>query len=363
MKINLVKNENKFFEKNLFKSFKKNLNTAKFILGPDVQKLEKNLCLYTGSKNCITTSSGTDALLLSLMVINIKPGDEIITTPFTWISNAEVIRLLGAKIVFADIDKDTFNINPELVNKKITKKTKAIIAVSLFGQCADLFGLKKICKRNKIYLIEDAAQSFGAKINQSFSCNVADISCTSFFPTKILGCLGDGGACFTNNQTIAKKIKMLRNHGKDNKGEFKFIGINGRLDTIQASFLISKLKKLNILIKNRINSAKLYNKNLKPLNKYIETPYINKKFLSVYSQYTIKVNYKRNKLFKYLKSKNIDVKIFYKPIYKNQAYKTINSNFKICEEVSKKVISLPMSSSISKSHQLYIVNCIKKFYE
>lgn len=360
--MNFVKNENKLFKSSIINSFKRNLSKSQFILGKDVANLEKKLCLFTNSGYCISTSSGTDALLLSLMVLNIKPGDEIITTPFTWISNVEVIKLLGAKIIYADINKDTFNIDYDSVKKKITKNTKAIIAVSLFGQCAELFHLKKIIGNKKIYLIEDAAQSFGAKIYDHNSCNIADISCTSFFPTKVLGSLGDGGACFTNNSKIAKKIKQLRNHGKNKKGEFEYVGINGRLDTIQASILILKLKKINTLIKKRKFAAKYYDQELSKLNKFIKIPIIKKGYSSVYSQYTITVEKKRDQLFKFLKSKNIDVKIFYKPIYKNLAYKLNKSRLFNTEQVSKKVISLPISATISKTYQLKIVKYIKKFY-
>ena len=362
MKINLVKKENDFFKDDFKKQLNKNLLSAKFILGPDVKKLEDNLSNYIGNKYSIAVSSGTDALLLALMSIRIKPGDEIITTPFTWISNVEVIKLLKAKPVFVDIDNDTFNLDYKLVKKKITKKTKAVIAVSLFGQCSELLELKKICKKKKIYLKEDAAQSFGAKIKKYKSCNIADISCTSFFPTKVLGCLGDGGACFTNNPKLADKLKRLRNHGKDRKGRFSEIGLNGRLDTLQASFLIIKLKKINFLIKKRIEAAKFYNKNLGSLCDKITLPFIREGYFSVYSQYTIKVKDKRNELFLFLKSKNIDAKIFYKPIYLEKAYKTNSKSFKNCNNITKEVLSIPISSSVTRKYQLYVTKSIKEFY-
>lgn len=359
--MNFVKKENRIFKSSLINSFKKNLSKSQFILGSDVKNLENQLCLFTKSKFCISTSSGTDALLLALMALDIKPGDEIITTPFTWISNVEVIKLLKAKVVFADINEKTFNIDLQSVTKKITKKTKAIIAVSLFGQCADLIELKRLCKLKKICLIEDAAQSFGAKINNFNSCNIADISCTSFFPTKILGSLGDGGACFTNNSKIANKIKMLRNHGKNKKADFQLVGINGRLDTIQASFLLAKLKKINYLIDQRRKAAKYYDKELSKIYKVVKIPYIKDNYFSVYAQYTIQVQKKRNQLIRFLKSNKIDVKVFYKPIYKNKAYKEKKNN-KITEKVSKKVLSIPISATISRRYQSYVVNKIKNFY-
>ena len=360
--MNFVREENRIFKSSLLKSFEDNLNKSQFILGSDVAKLEKKLCFYTKSKNCITTSSGTDALLLSLMALDIKPGDEIITTPFTWISNVEVVKLLKANVIYADIDEKTFNIDIESVIKKISKKTKAIIAVSLFGQCANLVNLKNICKKHKISLIEDAAQSFGAKIKNLNSCNIADISCTSFFPTKILGSLGDGGACFTNNDRISKKIRMLRNHGKDLNGQFRLIGINGRLDTIQASILIIKLKKIDFLINQRKKAAKYYDEELSKISNIVKIPHIEDNFSSVYSQYTIKVKKKRDQLFKYLKSKNIDVKIFYKPIYRNNAYKE-KILCEVTERVSKKVLSIPISATITKKFQIHIIKSIISFYE
>lgn len=360
--MNFVKKENNIFKKSLIKSFTNNLLKSKFILGEDVNHLEKLLCKFTNSKYCITTSSGTDALLLSLMSINLKPNDEVITTPFTWVSNAEVIKFLKAKIIFADIDEKTFNIDPKSVLSKINKKTRAVVAVSLFGQCADLIKLKNICKKKKIILIEDAAQSFGAKIKNKNSCSIADISCTSFFPTKILGSLGDGGACFTNNKSISKKIRMLRNHGKNNKGKFDYVGINGRLDTIQASFLILKLRKINLLIKKRIKAAMYYDKEFSNIKDIVKAPHIKNNFKSVFSQYSIIVKKKRNQLFQYLKKKGIDVKIFYLPIYKNNAYREEKVLCPNTEKISKSILSIPISSVISKKYQFFIAKCIKDFY-
>ena len=202
-----------FIKKKLNTKLTKIFNHKKFILGPEVSDLELNLTNYVKS-NAVCVGSGTDALLLALMAIDIKPNDEIITTPFTWASNSEVIKFLGAKPVYVDIDLRNYNIDSKLIEKKITSKTKAIMTVNLFGQCCDYSKIKKIIKGKKIYIIEDAAQSFGAEYKNKLSCSLGDISCTSFFPSKPLGSYGDGGACFSNNKQLVKKIKMLRNHGQ-----------------------------------------------------------------------------------------------------------------------------------------------------
>ena len=235
------------------------MSKGQFIMGQDVFDLEYNLSNYTESEYSISCSSGTDALLLALMSLNIRPGDEIITTPFTFISTVEVILLLKAKPVFVDIREDTFNINEELIERAITKKTKAIIPVSLFGQTSDMDSINYIAKKYGLKVIEDAAQSFGAIYKKEKSCNISDIACTSFFPAKPLGCFGDGGAIFTNNQDLAEKMISLRNHGQISKYNYAYTGINGRMDTIQAAILNIKLKYFDkeIVLRNKV--AKIYN--------------------------------------------------------------------------------------------------------
>ncbi len=335
-------------------SINKVLSHGNFILGPEITKLENELSLFTGSKYCVSVSSGTDALLIALMALDIKSGDEVITSPFSWISTIEVISLLGAKPIFADINSRTFNIDTENVEKVITKRTKAIISVSIFGQCSDMDEINRIAKIYNLPVIEDGAQSFGAKYKNRNSCNLSTIGCTSFFPTKPLGCFGDAGACFTNSKIVYEKMLSIRNHGQKNtRYNYKYIGVNGRMDTIQAAVLIEKLKLFNKCLEKRNKVASYYN-HLLSQNEFIEIPYISEFNKSVFAQYTIKTKY-RDKIRKSLNNLNIPTFLFYpKPLYKvnyldNKHQKLVN-----VEKVCKKVLSLPMNEFLSKSQQEYI---------
>ena len=218
------------------------LSSSQYIMGPELKKLEDGLASYTGSKHAIACSSGTDALLIALMAMNIQPGDEVITTPFTFIATAEVVSLIGAIPVFVDVVPDTFNIDASKIEEKITAKTKAIIPVSLYGQTADMDEINTIASKYNLIVIEDGSQSFGATYKGKKSCNLSDFGCTSFFPSKPLGCYGDGGALFTNDDTLAEKSRMILAHGSRVRYQHEIIGINGRLDAIQAAVLNVKLK-------------------------------------------------------------------------------------------------------------------------
>jgi UDP-2-acetamido-2-deoxy-ribo-hexuluronate aminotransferase len=357
-----IQKQYKIYKKEINSQIKKSLIKSNFILGSEVDLLEKKLCNYTKSKYCITCSSGTDALLLSLMAVNIRPGDEVITSPFSWISAAETIALLKAKPVFVDVEENTFNINSKLIENKITNKTKAIIPVNLFGQPADLLEIKSICKKNNLKLIIDGAQSFGSTYKNNFDNIYGDLSITSFFPSKPLGCYGDGGAIFTNNKTYAKKIIKLRNHGKNKSSNFDYIGINGRLDTLQASILLAKLNKLNKELSNRNKIAKLYN-NL--LNKeVVSTPIIKSDRKTSWAQYTLKVKY-RNKIISKLKKNNIPFSIFYKrPLHLQKCFKYLGyklKDFPIAEQLSKEVLSLPMNPFLSFKEIKFITSKINEF--
>ena len=240
--INLAPQVN--LKKKIFKNLNKIMKDGSYIIGYNVHALEKKLKEYIKSKYCLTVSSGTDALLVSLMSLELKKNDEIITTAFSYISTAEVILNIGCKPVFVDVDKDTSLIDLNEIKKKITSRTRAIIVVSLFGIAQDLSTLKKFLKNKKISIIEDAAQSFGTKLGKKFSCNLSDIGCTSFFPTKSLGAYGDAGAIFTNNDELAEKMRSIRVHGGGlDKYDNIRLGLNGRLDTLQAAILIEKLKR------------------------------------------------------------------------------------------------------------------------
>ena len=266
-----LKYQHQLIADNIDLSIKKVLQHGKYIMGPEVIELESMLSDYAGSKYCVTCSSGTDSLLMSLLALNVKPGDAILTTPFTFVATAEVISLIGATPVFIDINPKTFNIDASLIEEKINDiknnsdlNVKAIIPVNIFGLPADYEQISKICGKYKIEIIEDAAQSFGADYHHKKSCNLSDLSCTSFFPAKPLGCYGDGGAVFTSNSDLYDKLVSIRIHGKGrNKYDNVNIGINGRLDTIQAAILIEKLKIFDNELDLRQKVAKQYQDLLK----------------------------------------------------------------------------------------------------
>jgi UDP-2-acetamido-2-deoxy-ribo-hexuluronate aminotransferase len=326
-------------------------------IGGKIAELEKNLSEFTGSKYAIACSSGTDALLLALMALDIKSGDEVITTPFTFIATAEMIAFVGAKPVFVDIDEKTYNIDASKIEEKITKKTKAIMPVSLFGQVSNMDAINTIAKKYSLKVIEDAAQSFGAKYNGKKSCNLSDIGTTSFFPAKPLGCYGDGGAVFTNNDDLAKKIRIILNHGQTERYVHSHIGINGRLDAIQAAVLDVKLKYYNDEIVKRQHIAQRYNKELKN----VITPYIGSKNLSVWAQYCIRVE-DRDKVLKKCAEKGVPTGVYYPiPLHLQEVFNYLGykkGDFPITEKVSKDIMALPMSAFVTKEEQDYIIKVI-----
>jgi len=317
---------------------------ASFIMGEDVGVLEERLSEFTGSKHAITCSSGTDALLLSLMALDVKPGDEVITTPFSFIATAEVIALLGAEPVFADIDEKTYNIDPAEIEKKITEKTKAIMPVALYGQPADMDKINSIADKHSLVVIEDACQSFGAEYKGKKSCNLSTIGCTSFFPSKPLGCYGDGGAVFTNDDEISAKIKSLRVHGQTKRYHHKYIGMNGRLDTIQAAVLNVKLEHFKEELKKRAEIASKYSEKLKNIQGII-LPFVKNDRTSVFAQYSIRVK-KRDEIIKKLNEAGIPTAIHYPvPMHLQEAcghlgYK--EGDFPVSEAVSREIMSIPM---------------------
>ncbi len=341
------------------------MQKAAFIGGEKVATLERELANYTGSKFAISCSSGTDALLLALMAIGIKEGDEVITTPFTFVATAEVISFLKAKPVFVDIDEKTYNIDPKNIEEKITSKTKAIIPVSLYGQPADMEEINQIAKNasGKIFVIEDACQSFGAEYKGKKSCNLSDIGCTSFFPSKPLGCYGDGGAVFTNDEELAKKILMLKNHGQSKRYEHEVIGLNARLDAIQAAVLLVKMKYFDDEVKKRIELGQRYTKHLKD---FVITPFIKEDRTSVYAQYSIRVPDRRKEIVNKLKTTGIPTAIHYpKPLHLQKAFEYLGykeGDFPVAEKVSKEILSLPMSPFLSIEDQDYIIKTLSKAF-
>ena len=259
-------------KENVDKRIQKVLDHQRFIMGPEVQELEERLADYVGVKHCLGVANGTDALQISMMAIGIKPGDEVITTPFSFIATAETIVLLGAKPVFVDIDPKTYNISPNLIEQAITDKTKAIMPVSLYGQCAEFNKINQIAKKHKLPVIEDGAQSFGATYKGKRSCSLSTIACTSFFPSKPLGAYGDAGACFTDDDEIAKAIREIRVHGQDRRYHHPRIGVNGRLDTLQAAILLAKFDIFPQEVEARSKIGQKYSELLK--NTEVITPYI-----------------------------------------------------------------------------------------
>ncbi len=338
------------------------LESTQFILGPQVTKLEENLANFTGSKHVVSCSSGTDALLIALMALDIKAGDEVITTPFTFIATAEVIALVGAKAVFVDIDEETYNINPSLIEEAITEKTKAIIPVSLYGQCSNMDEINEIAKKHNLYVVEDGCQSLGATYKNRKSCNLSDIGCTSFFPSKPLGCYGDGGAIFTNDDLLAKKLRTISNHGQEERYKHKYIGINGRLDALQAAILNVKIKHFNNEIKAREEIGARYNRLLE--NSAVTPPKILKDRTSVFAQYSI-LSKNRTELISKLNQAGIPVAVHYPiSLHQQEAFAPLgykDGDFPVSEKISKEIMSLPMSPFLTKEQQDLVVNSIKEF--
>lgn len=316
------------------------LDGGQYIMGPEVGELEDKLASFVKAKYCIAVSSGTDALLIAMMALGVGAGDEVITTPFTFIATAEMTALLGAKPVFVDIDPRTYNIDAIKIEAAITPKTRAIMPVSLFGQCADFDVINGIAVKYKIPVIEDAAQSFGATYKGKKSCNLTTIGCTSFFPSKPLGCYGDGGACFTNDDALAKTMQEIRLHGQDRRYHHSCLGINGRIDTIQAAILLAKLEVFVEEIKLRQEIGARYTELLR--NRVL-TPYIESFNTSVYAQYTIQVD-NRDSVQEKLKRVGVPTAVHYPiPLHKQPIF----SNYFDCklpfsEVAATRVLSLPM---------------------
>ncbi|MBL0687133.1 MAG: DegT/DnrJ/EryC1/StrS family aminotransferase [Sulfurospirillum sp.] len=338
------------------------MESTQFIFGPQVVKLENSLAKFINTKHAISCSSGTDALILSLLVLDIKLGDEIITTPFTFIATAEAISFLGATPVFVDICDTDYNINCSKIEEKITSKTKAILPVSLYGQTSNMEKINKIADKYKLFVIEDACQSFGAEFKNKKSCNLSTIGCTSFFPSKPLGCYGDGGALFCHDDTIAKKIRAILNHGQIKRYEHKYIGINGRMDALQAAILNVKLNHFEDEIKKRVKIGVRYSELLKNCEE-VKTPSIFKDRTSVYAQYSILCK-NRDALNKKLNSAGVPTAIHYPiPLHLQEAFEYLGykkGDFPVSERVAKSILSLPMSPFLTQEQQNFIVETIEK---
>lgn len=338
------------------------LKHGQYILGPEISELETKLAAYVGSKHCITVSSGTDALLIALMAIGIAPGDEVITTPFTFIATGEVIALLGAKPVFVDIDPRTYNIDPNLIEAAITEKTRAILPVSLYGQCADFDAINAIAAKHSLTVIEDACQSFGATYKGKKSCALSTIACTSFFPSKPLGCYGDGGACFTDDDAIALKIRQVMNHGQDRRYHHPMIGLNGRFDTLQAAVLLAKMEIFAEEVSLRAEIGGEYSRLLTAAaNGTVITPFVESYNTSVYAQYTIQVD-NRDALQQALQAKGVPTAVHYPvPLNLQPAFAALGKpagSFPVAETVAHRVMSLPMHPYLEKAAMERIVAAV-----
>ncbi|MBZ7940379.1 DegT/DnrJ/EryC1/StrS aminotransferase family protein [Campylobacter sp. LH-2024] len=332
------------------------LQSSSFIGGLKLNEFEKNLANFVGIKHAIGCSSGTSALYLALRALDIKEGDEVIVPDFTFIATAEAVALVGAKPIFVDINLNNYNLDFKAVEQAITSKTKAVIAVSMFGQMSDLKKLNEILKNKNIILIEDGAQSFGASFKREKSCSIAPISCTSFFPSKPLGAYGDGGAIFCHDDALAQKIRILLNHGQTERYKHEFIGINARLDTLQAAILNVKLKFLEQEIEKRQILAKIYNENLK--NCVI--PKIDNDAKSVYAQYSILVENRAHILQKFEKA-NIPYAIHYPtPLHKQPCFKEANYlEIKNSSYASEHILSLPFSAFLEEREQEQVIDLFK----
>lgn len=322
------------------------LDHGKYIMGPEVQELEERLANYVGVKHCIGVSSGTDSLLIAMMALGIEAGDEVITVPYTWISTAEMIALLGAKPVFVDIEEDTWNMDPTKLEEAITPKTKAIMPVGIYGQTANMTAINEIARRHgNIPVIEDAAQSFGATHHGKRSCSLSTVGSTSFFPSKPLGCYGDGGALFTDDDDLAKLMRQIRVHGQERKHHHPVLGINGRLDTIQAAILLCKFEIFDEEIAFRQSIAATYNSAFAN-TKNIQAPCVAQENASVYAQYTI-LSQNPQKLSEDLSAQGIpSVSYYATPLHLQPVFSKLNhkkTDFPISEKISSYGLSLPMS--------------------
>lgn len=333
------------------------LEHGKYILGPEVQELEERLADYTGAKYCITVANGTDALQIAQMALGIGPGDEVITPGFTYIATAETVALLGAKPVYVDIDPKTYNIDPGLIEAAITEKTKAIIPVSLYGQCADFDRINEIARKHNIPVIEDGAQSFGATYKGRKSCNLSTIACTSFFPSKPLGCYGDGGAIFTNDDELATVMRQIARHGQDRRYHHVRVGVNSRLDTLQAAILLPKLQILDDEIKRRNEVAEKYTQQLNEIGIH-STPFVEEHNFSAWAQYTVRLE-KRDDLINKLKDQGIPTAVHYPiPLNKQPAVKDCVVSLPVGDRIANEVMSLPMYPYLSENEQKLVIKSI-----
>jgi len=348
------------------------IDSTAFIRGPEVSAFEEELAAYMGVRNVTGCANGTDALQVAMMARDLKPGDEVISTDFTFIATVEVIALLGLKPVFVEPEADTFNISPEAIEKAISPRTRAIIPVHLFGQSADMEEIIRIARKYNLYIIEDNAQALGCEYffsdgSRQKAGTIGDIGCTSFFPSKNLGCFGDGGAIFTNDDGLAKRIRSITNHGSTVKYYHDDVGVNSRLDTLQAAVLRAKLRYLDEYNNARRNAASFYDRRLTGL-RGVEIPLRSDKSTHIFHQYTIKTDpERRDELKDYLAGKNIPSMVYYPvPMHLQKAYlseEMIDEKFPVTNELCRSVLSLPMHTELTINQLKYICDNINSFFE
>jgi UDP-2-acetamido-2-deoxy-ribo-hexuluronate aminotransferase len=345
------------------------LDHGQFILGAEHAELERKLAEYVGAKHCLGASSGTDTLLIALMAYGIGRGDEVITSPFTFIATGEMIALAGAKPVFVDIDARTYNLDPRLLEAAITPRTKAIMPVSLYGQCGDMDGINAIARKHRLPVIEDAAQSFGATYRGRRSGALSEVGSTSFFPSKPLGCYGDGGALFTDDDALAKVMSEIRVHGQDRRYHHPRLGINGRLDTLQAAVLLAKLEVFDDEVAARMRIGGRYSEMIAEAfrdqsdpERRVTTPLLAPGCTSVYAQYTIEVA-NRDKVAEALKAQGIPTAIHYPaPLHLQPVFADLGQgpgSFPVAEAAGRRVLSLPMHPYLTEAQQARVVQALR----
>lgn len=337
------------------------LDHGAYVMGPEVAELEAALAAFTGSRHCITVSSGTDALLIAMMALGIAQGDEVITTPFSFIATAESIALLGARPVFVDIEPRTYNLDPARLESVLSSRTRAIMPVSLYGQCADFAAINRIAAAHGLPVIEDAAQSFGARYRGRRSCALSDIGCTSFFPSKPLGCYGDGGACFTDDDALAKRMREIRVHGQDRRYHHPVLGLNGRMDTLQCAVLLAKLPAFEDELVAREAAGERYSDLLRAASGRVVTPSITDGNRSVYAQYTVELD-DREHARQALESAGIPTAVHYPiPLHLQPAFAALGhgpGSFPVAERAAERVLSLPLHPFLDPLTQQRVVTTL-----
>jgi UDP-2-acetamido-2-deoxy-ribo-hexuluronate aminotransferase len=362
MNIQMVDTKNQYLKikKEVDSAIQAVIDSTQFIQGPAVKEFETNVAGYLGCKYAIGCASGTDALQIAMMAMDIRPGDEIITTPFTFVATTETIAILGARPVYVDIDPKTFNINTDKIEERITLRTKAIMPVHLYGQPAEMDKIMEIARKHNLYVIEDAAQALGAEYKGKKVCTIGDINCISYYPSKNLGAFGDAGMMTTDNDELADKMRMIVSHGSRKKYYHEILGVNSRLDSIQAAILNVKLQHLDEYCEERQKAAEKYNSRFKGA---IDTPYILPDVKHIFHQYSIRVK-RRDEMQEFLKQNGIPSMIYYPvPLHLQEAYKYDYKpgDYPVSEEIAGDIISLPMHTELTDEHINYIADKVLEF--